>query len=240
VTEIVDLGEPDDIASHYLADERPPRPDRPWVTLGMISSLDGAISVDGRSSDLGGPADRAAFRALRATADVVLVGAGTVRAEGYHRVRLPDRFVAWRRERGMADAPRVAIVSRSLDLDLTDDLRVSVPLIVAPADAPSERLEELGRSVEVLVAGTGGVDLVFALRELRRRGVGRVTLEGGPQLNAQMVASGLVDEMCVTIAPVTVGGTTGRMIAGEMHSTGLTLTRAIHSQGFLLMRYLVD
>lgn len=238
MTEILDIAGTQEIAALYLADGRVPHPTRPWVTMGMIASVDGAISVGGRSSALGGPPDRAVFRALRATADVVLVGASTLRVERYRAVRLPDPLVAWRRERGMPDSPRVAVVSRSLDFELSASLALSRPYVLTCDEAPAGRLAELGDTAEVIVYGSSNVDLPGALSELRRRGVDRVTLEGGPTLNGEMVD--LIDEACVTIAPVIVGGTADRMVGGIEALRTADLARLIHSEGYLLARYLLQ
>jgi riboflavin-specific deaminase-like protein len=237
---VLDLPDVAEIAGYYLADLRRPPPGRPWVTLGMVSSLDGAAAVDGRSSGIGGPPDKAVFRALRAVCDVVLVGANTVRTERYRAVDLPEQLLEWRRSRGMDDNPRVAIVSRSLDLDLSESLAASRPIILTAAASPSEEVARLREVAEVVVAGEDSVDLGDALGALRRMGVERVTLEGGPTLNGQLVAAGLVDEACVTIAPVVVGGAAPRIVAGPLTVNGLTATRLIHSHGHLLLRYLFD
>jgi riboflavin biosynthesis pyrimidine reductase len=235
VTQLLELNDAG-IVEQYLADERPPHPSRPWVTMGMISSLDGGVTVDGRSTGLGGPPDRAVFRALRAVSDVVLVGAETLRAERYRAVALPENLVGWRRARGMADNPQVAVVSRSLDLELTESLAQSRPLILTCDSAPIERRQALAEVAEVILAGTDGVEPALALSRLQERGMGRVILEGGPTLNGQMLD--LIDEACVTIAPLVAGGTASRIVAGSQDSRRLDLRRAIHSDGFLLLRYL--
>lgn len=231
---IEQLDDPSLVTGRYLADARPPLPDRPWVTLGMISSLDGSAVLDGGSTALGGPADRAVFRALRAVADVVLVGASTVRAEGYRAPRLPVELTEWRSSRGMTPAPRVAIVSNSLDLDLNESLVASRPLVLTSAAADPARRRGLG--VDVVECGTDRVDLRLALATLRRMGVERVTLEGGPQLNGQML--GLIDEASVTIAPLLAGGDGLRMVMGGSPERPLTVDRVILSDGFLLVRAL--
>jgi riboflavin biosynthesis pyrimidine reductase len=228
----------EEITDRYLNDTRDPRPDRPWVTLGMISSVDGSAVVDGGSTALGGPPDRAVFRALRAVSDVVLTGASTVRAERYRAPRLPDRLEAWRRSQGLSLAPRVAVVSNTLDLDLTDSLKEDRPIILTSLSAPPRRVEELAPHAEVVVAGVDRVDLVEGLAELRRRGVGRVVLEGGPRLNGQM--TGLLDEACVTISPTIAAGEGQRIIVGGEGVPTTRLDRMIESDGFLLLRYLVD
>lgn len=205
--------------------------------MGMISSLDGGVTVDGRSAGLGGPPDRAAFRALRAASDVVLVGAETLRAERYRAVALPERLVAWRRTRGMSDNPQVAIVSRSLDLELTESLAESRPLILTCDSSPIEKRQALAEVAEVILSGTDSVVPSLALARLHERGTGRVILEGGPTLNGQMID--LIDEACVTIAPLVAGGAAYRIVTGAQYSRRLDLMRVIHSDGFLLLRYLL-
>lgn len=235
MTQLLDLDDAG-IIEQYLADERPPHATRPWVTMGMISSVDGGVTVDGRSTGLGGPPDRAAFRALRAVSDVVLVGAETVRAERYRAVSLPEDLVGWRRTRGMTDNPQIAVVSRSLDFELTESLAESRPLILTGDSAPTEKKRALEEVAEVVVAGADGVVPALALAHLQERGMGRVILEGGPSLNGQMVD--LIDEACVTIAPLVAGGAATRIVAGSPDSRRLDLLRVIHSDGFLLLRYL--
>lgn len=238
MTALLDLDDPQEIAAAYLADDRPARSDRPWTTLGMIASLDGAATVEGGSTGLGGPPDRAVFRALRAMTDVILVGASTVNAEGYRAVRLPDDLVTWRREHGLTDAPRLAIVSNSLDLRLSDSLVESRPLIVTSQVAPVARLDSVARGAEVVVAGEKRVDFGTALAELKVRGAGRVLVEGGPRVNGQVLNQ--LDEVCVTIAPVLAGGEGPRIVMGSEHLRRGSLARIIHSDGFLLLRYLFD
>ncbi|HSJ28754.1 MAG TPA: dihydrofolate reductase family protein [Acidimicrobiia bacterium] len=238
MTTVLDLTDPDEIAGHYLADERPVRQERPWITMGMISSLDGSATLDGGSTALGGPPDRAVFRALRAVADVILVGASTVRSERYRSVRLPDRLVAWRRNQGLSEAPRLAIVSAQLGFDPTDSLLDSNPILVTCEAAPSPERSRWASRGDVLVAGEERVDLDDAMRLLRTRfGTERVTLEGGPTLNGQMV--GQVDEISITLAPTVVAGDGPRIIRGLEGVRSAALDRVIHCDGFLLLRYLL-
>lgn len=118
--------DPLDVYADPLGEPR----DRPYVRLNMIASLDGAISVDGRSGPLGGPADRHLFQVLRSLSDVVLVGAGTVRTERYGPVRLPEPLRRAREERGQPASVPIAVFTRSLDLDWqsrADDHRLGDP-----------------------------------------------------------------------------------------------------------------
>lgn len=238
MTEVLQLQSDTEIASHYLADRRQPRTNQPWITLGMIASLDGSAVVAGGSTPLGGPPDRAVFRALRAVADVIVVGATTVNAEGYRAVRLPDDLVKWRTERGLPPVPRVAVVSNRLALHLSDSLLASRPMLITSQSAPRDRLERLAEGMEVIVAGTERVDFPRAMEEMAAQGVRRITLEGGPTVNGQM--AGLVDEVCMTVAPVLAGGTGSRIVVGGGPLRSARLARIIHSDGFLLLRYLLD
>lgn len=237
MTEVVSSSNLDDIISRYLADPRPVRGDRPWITMGMVSSLDGSATIGGGSTGLGGPPDKAVFRALRAMSDFVVVGATTMNTEGYRSVRLPDDLRSWREAQGMTPVPGVAIVSRSLDLAMSESLLASRPTILTCRSAPTSRLEALAPVADVVIAGEAEVDVAAAMRELAARGAERVVLEGGPTLNGHMAV--LIDEVCMTIAPVLVGGSGPRIVTGGGEVRPATLGRVIESEGFLLLRYLL-
>ena len=171
----------------------------------MVASLDGAIAVDGRSGGLGGDADLRLFRILRSLADVVLVAAGTVRSEMYGPPKLPDELIAARLSRGQPRLPRLAVVSRSLQLDWGSRLFAEAdpdarPLVVTCAGASPQGLARAATVAEVVVAGGDTVDLHAALLELGARGAGSVLCEGGPLLNSALAAGGLLDELCLTVA----------------------------------------
>ncbi|MGV3759355.1 MAG: dihydrofolate reductase family protein, partial [Actinomycetota bacterium] len=202
----------EDVAALVAAAPRPAPPDRPWILVNMIASLDGAITVEDRSAGLGRPADKAVFSALRAVADVVLAGAGTVRIEGYGPPRPTSATRAARRARGQAEAPRLAVVSRSLELDPGAALFAAAeapPFVLTCDAAPRDRRAALAAVAEVVVAGDEAVDLPAALTELRQQGVATVCAEGGPTLNGHLLAADLVDEWDLTISPLLVGGGAG-------------------------------
>jgi riboflavin biosynthesis pyrimidine reductase len=182
--------------------------------VNMITSVDGASVLDGVSGGLGGPGDRAVFSVIRALADVILVGAGTVRAEGYGPPKKAGQ--------------RIAVVSRSGDLDWSSKLFTSgAGVAVLPEDGPTVP----GRNLR---AGRGDVDLAAALALLD----GDVVLaEGGPTLNGQLLAAGLVDELCVTVSPRLLGGSAKRIFVGPSAPTGLSLVRLLEDEGFLFCRY---
>lgn len=230
---------PQDLDDVY-ADLPPAGRDR-WLAVNMVASVDGAIAVDGVSGGLGGEGDLAGFRALRAAVDVVLVGAGTARAEGYGPAKIRAAARERRLARGQAERPAVAVVSRSLDLTgaerlLEGDGRV---LVVTSADAPSDRRAELERhGVEVVATGERAVDLAAGLQALADRGLGRVLCEGGPGLNHDLLAAGLVDDLFVTVAPQLVGGDAAGIVAGRLPTRlELELREGRVHDGELLLRY---
>lgn len=191
-----------------------------WLAIGMVGSVDGAATVDGVSGALGLEGDLAAFRGLRAACDVILVGAGTVRAEGYGPPRMRPHEVARRRARGQSERPAIAVVSSSLDLTGAERLFEQDPtwrpIVVTHQGADPVRTADLAdRGVEVVTAGAADVDLTVAVDALRGRGLRRILCEGGPHLNGQLLAGGLVDELFVTVAPTLVGGSASRIVVGD-------------------------
>ncbi len=227
----------------YRADRRVHEDGRPWVMLNMISSIDGAISIDGVSGQLGNDADLAVFQTLRGLADVVLVAAGTVRAEGYRPPRSSPEVTARRQARGQQPRPRIAVVTGSLGLDLDGGLFADPtyrPVVVTTATADPTRLAEIGAVADVLVAGQDQVDLAAAVAELGATEGPVVLAEGGPTLNAQLAAADLIDEVCATVSPLLVGGDGGRMLAnGPGHEPRrYEIDRAVAAGGMLFTRYL--
>ena len=208
-----------------LYGDLPPFGTRPAVRLNMIASVDGATAVGGVSGGLGGPADQAVFAALRSHADVVLVAAGTVRAEHYGPIGLP-----------------IAVVSRSCRLDWDSPLFTAVnaqPIVVTVAEAPVAERKKAADLADVIIAGERDVDLAEALDALAARGLRRVLAEGGPSLNGQLAAAGLLDELCLTLSPLLVGGDAKRILAGAglVTGSGWRLHSLCEQDGFLFLRY---
>lgn len=233
----------DDVAALVAADARPSPPGRPWLLVNMIASLDGAVTVDERSGGLARPADKAMFNALRSIADVVLAGAGTVRAERYRPVRPSDEVRAARRARGQAEVPPIAVVSRSLDLDLDADLftKASERTIVITCSHPPERdLDRLRDVAEVIVCGDRSVDLRHAMTALHERGARVVTCEGGPHLNGDLLLADVIDEWALSVTPLLVGGDARRSTTGPLPPAPATLRldRVLEGDGLLIGRWL--
>lgn len=234
-------GDVDPVRS-YLGQDRPPRADRPWVTVGMIAALDGATALAGRSGDLGGPADKAVFRAVRAVADVILVGAGTVRAEAYRPPRISASVRDARISAGRAgDPPRLAIVSARLDLEVTSPAFASGrPLVFTTqpvADRDGRRFADVA---DVHAAGDETVDVTAVLATLRSHGASVVVSEGGPTLNAALVEAGVVDEWCVTISPLVAGGDSARIVGptSDLDPRSLRLASLLTEDDMLFGRWL--
>lgn len=215
-------------------------PDGRCVRLNMVASADGGTWLEGVSGGLSGGGDRRIFGVLRGQADVILAGAATVRAEGYGPARPRE---SWRElRRGRAAAPPVAVVTRRLDLDLTGPLFAEAgpdarTIVVTCAAAPRERREEAARHGEVIVAGDDRVDLAEAVGQLAGRGLERVLCEGGPRINAQLAAADLVDELCLTVSPMLIGGDAARVLNGPASVTRLRLAHVLEEDGFLFTRY---
>jgi riboflavin biosynthesis pyrimidine reductase len=234
-----------DLEAAYAVGVRRSAPgDRPWVVVNMIASVDGAVAVDGRSGGLGGPGDKAVFRALRALPDVIVVGATTVREERYGPPRTSEAVRDARRARGQTPAPRLVVVSGSLDLDpelgLFADAEVA-PMVVTGAAADRARAERLAEVAEVVRLPGDRVGPLALLAHLAATGAGVVLCEGGPSLNGQMLAAGVVDEWCTTLAPLLVAGAAGRVATGAPLEVPERL--ALHQvlgddEGYLFLRYL--
>jgi riboflavin biosynthesis pyrimidine reductase len=220
----------DGLVEHYAW---PDGPAVPSVRVNFVSSLDGAVTVDGRSGGLGVAADKKVFHLLRELADVVLVGAGTVRTERYNGVQ--------RATRGRDTPPPVAVVSGSADLDPASRLftdTIVAPLVLTLDSATRERREAVADAGgEVVVLPRLTPDAV--LGELGRRGLTKILCEGGPSLLGAMEAADAVDELCLTVSPLLVGGEAGRIAHGPAGSSPrpMALVGALLADDALLLRY---
>jgi len=178
-----------------------PRPGAPWVLANMVMGVDGAVTIDGRVGELNSPADRELFRAIRLLSDVILVGAATVRAEGY----------------GPSVRP-IAIVTNSIQLDLGAPLfteQKARPIIVTSDASPADARARAAEVADVVIAGETAVDMHRAVAALHERGHAVVLTEGGPSVLAELLLADLVDELCLTIAPI-AGGDPGRMVSDSL------------------------
>jgi riboflavin biosynthesis pyrimidine reductase len=212
-----------------------------WLRANMVASADGAGFLDGRTAALSTPADMRLFGLLRVLADVVLVGAGTARAEEYKPARRRPSLEDLRA--GRPPTVPIAVVSRKLDLDFAAPLFAGAPpdartIVITCAGSPDDQRAAAARVADVIVAGETAVDLEEALAALRDRGLGQVLCEGGPHLLGQLAADGLLDELCLTVTPVLAGPGPTRVVAGAPFPARLmTLAHVLTDDGELFCRY---
>ncbi len=214
----------------------------PHLRVNMVSSIDGAAAVEGRVGVLSGTADGLLLHELRSLCDVLLVGAGTIRAEGYGPLELTDEQQRRRVEAGQAAVPRLAVLTRSLALDLTAPVFAEAtarPLLITTERAPAERRDEAAKVADLVVAGRDDVDLAEALAALAGRGLPRILSEGGPHVLASMFEADLVDELCLAVAPAVTSGTELRITAGPALEPPrpMRLAHVLESDEFLFLRY---
>ncbi|MGW3156661.1 pyrimidine reductase family protein [Streptomyces sp. NPDC001089] len=216
----------------------------PWLRANMVSTLDGAAQHEGKSQGISSAADMRVFGVLRALADVVVVGAETVRQEGYRPARARAEFAASREASGQGPAPAIAVVTAGLELDFSLPLFTAplVPtLILTGAGAAADRVAAATKAgAEVVFAGEGtGVDPNRAVRALADRGLTRLLTEGGPRLLGQIVAAGALDELCLTMSPTLTAGGAQRIAGGPPTEvpTRFELVSLLEEAGFLFSRY---
>jgi len=215
---------------------------RLWLRANFISGADGAATREGRSGGLGDPADRRLFALLRRPADVILVGGGTLRIEGYDGMRVDDASVAWRTDAGMPPHPVLATVSARLDLDPASPLFTDAPvrpIVFTVASAPRERRNALSRVAEVVEIGETDADLQCLRDDLAGRGLLRIHCEGGPHLFGALLAARLVDALHLTLAPSLDSGDAGRIARGVPAPTDARLASVLRSGDELLLHYLL-
>src|SRR5690625_5113460 len=216
-----------------------------WVRANFVSSLDGAISVEGRSGALGSMGDKTVFHRLRALADVVLVGAGTARAEDYGGAVISAQDRGARTARGQAPVPPIAVVTGSGRIDADSRLFSGEvpPLVITSKTAPTERITPLRKAgAEVVIAGDDAVDPHAMIAALTERGLPRVLCEGGPHLFGDLIDTDLIDELCVTTSPHLVAGRGGRMAASSADALRRMRRTALltDQDGFLYTRWVRD
>jgi riboflavin biosynthesis pyrimidine reductase len=212
----------------------------PWVRANFATSLDGAITgPDGRSATVNSEADHVVFELLRALSDVVVVGAGTLRSEGYTPIGVVMRWRATRSALGLANGlPLVCVSNRG---DVPPKLLGGAPGAVllathTAAAGLAQAREQLGPD-SVLICGDTAVDDPQLIDQLVARGWTRILTEGGPHLLSSMVAAGVLDEICLSVTPVVVGGRGRRITTEAAVPTGYAPRVLVEQDGTLLGRW---
>ncbi len=227
-----------DLAELYAYPATPP--DGVVLRANMVGSIDAVAVVDGRSGGLGGDGDKQLFTVLRAMADVVLVGARTAFAEGYGPVQPHATLAGRRKELGQAPRAKLMLLSSSLDFPAGDQLLTDPGTIIATCTgAPAEARARLIDAGATLVdCGDDKVDPTDVCRYLSADGLWRVLCEGGPSLLGSLVATDLLDELCVTVSPLLTAGEGEHITSGE--GTARPMRRAHllgDDQGYLYVRW---
>jgi len=200
-----------------------PEVGRPWVRSNFVTTLDGAAhDADGVTQSLGGETDTRLFAYLRSLADVILAGAGTTRIERY----------------GPDGGTPIAVVSRRLDIP--EPLRRPGITVVTTSDAPERELDALlTAGVEVIAHGSGEIDWDSVLVTFADRGWLKVNCEGGPTLHGDLISRGVIDELCLTVAPVLAAGTAPRIAHSLLPvEVGMTLAHAVPVGDVLFTRWI--
>jgi riboflavin biosynthesis pyrimidine reductase len=225
------------LLAHYAIAERTVQ----RVRANFISSIDGAATHEGRTRGLNNADDKKVFDMLRMMCDVLLVGAGTVRTEGYGELRLEDSAVAWRLEHGLAAQPTLAVVSGRLGLTPEMPALALAPtraIVFTNGESSLEQRQRLSRTADVLVCGKSAVDPHAMLAALARRALFQVLCEGGPHLLGTLIEADCIDELCLTLSPVVENGDAGRITAGAaLTPRPMRLRHAITAGDMLMLRY---
>ncbi|MFF7652698.1 pyrimidine reductase family protein [Streptomyces sp. NPDC007983] len=236
----------DELADAYAYPERPQSASGAYLRANMVSSLDGAAHHDGRSKPLSSDTDMRIFGMLRGLADAVVVGAGTVRKEGYRPARAREAFAERRAALGQPPAPAIAVVSASLELDFSLPLFTEplVPtVVITGAQAAEDRVAAAkAAGAQVVRAGagpSGRVDVAAVPTALAELGYTRLLTEGGPRLLAQFATAGVLDELCLAVAPLMVAGDAARIANGPLAAEPerFALASVLEDAGFLFTRY---
>ena len=213
----------------------------PWTILNMVQSLDGGVTSDDVSADLGSPADQQIFHTLRSLADVILVGAETVRKEDYGPPKLTAELQAQRESRGQQPLPEIAVVSASLALDPKSRLFEGGHKPVVFTRGQSEALSGVAEVIVLESSGSdasAAVDLSAVRKALGARGHKVILCEGGPTLNAQLVAQDLIDEFCISLSPALLGGSPLHLLEdAPLLNKRLTLLSIATDNALVFLRY---
>lgn len=209
------------------------------VRANMVTSVDGAVTMQGRSRGVSNAADWRLFGLQRALADAIVVGAGTARAEGYGPGRVRPDLAGLRREAGLSVSPRLVLVSRTAALDPEAEFFGGTsPTVVVTCASAGPKIEELRKVCQVLVCGDHDVDLATALTRLREQGLQRILTEGGPHLLGSLLTDDLLDEVAWSVTPATVGGDSQRMVsAAAPLPRPLRLRGILEEDGTLFLHY---
>ena len=230
-----------DLSDDAVRDAYPWPAGQRWVRAMMVTTLDGAAAgPDGLSGSISSEVDKSVFNAVRRLAGAVLVGAGTIRAEGYGPMRAKPADAEARAAAGLAPAPVLAIVSGSLDLDFDGELFTEStmrPLVITGANPDPARAAAAHEHCDLVATAEDRPGAASILRILEDRGLLRIVCEGGPTLLESLVADGLLDEADITVSPTFAGTAETPRTSGLDAVAGFDLAHVLHAESFLMCRY---
>jgi riboflavin biosynthesis pyrimidine reductase len=231
----------------YNNDIRTPINSRPWMLLNMVNSVDGFISFEGKAGGLSGPMDKNIYQIIRGLADIILVGAGTVRAENYNAPKTPEGSLAeFRKSRGQEKRPRIAVLSSELNLNpdmglfAKRHLEDKPPLIYTKSESFKKNGSQFISSSEIIDFPEEELHVSRVVENLFDQNAKIVVCEGGPNLNAHLLAAGVIDEFCLSLSPRVVGGEDPALLLNQPVNSPieLSLDRILLEDEFLFCRYL--
>jgi riboflavin biosynthesis pyrimidine reductase len=212
-----------------------------WVRASMMSTVDGsAVGADGLSGSINTPADHLIFSVNRALSDLVLVGAGTVRAEGYTPLRPPPELAQLRSDAGLPEHLTIAVVTGQGPLPDAFTQSDDKPVVLVTTECNPHRNDGVRRlGVDhVITVGESRVDVAEAINQLAAQSFSRILAEGGPSLLGQLIAHDLVDELALTVVPTVVGGDHPRILTGEKLTAHFVPHSLLEHDGTLMGRWL--
>jgi riboflavin biosynthesis pyrimidine reductase len=213
-----------------------------WLRANMVMTLDGAtVGPDGLSGSLTSGADQVVFRSLRSMADVVLVGAATIRAERYTPMRPAEELQRRRERHGLGPAPVIAVVSGSLDLPWEEPMwssSVLQPIVLTGAGADPARLAEAQQHAEVITLPGTMLDVRAVVAALEGRGLRRMLCEGGARMLGQLIEKGLLDEADLTLAPLFTGTGVTPSTPAVVPPGRFELVHSLHEGSYQMLRYI--
>jgi len=214
------------------------KPDRPYLILNFVTTLDGRATIDGRSGPIGSETDTEMLQRLRTRVDAVMIGAGTMRAERYGRIVSDPQLRAYRERTGLAHDPLAVLISNRFELPWDAGLFTDGGGRVVIFTASDQEPPETATPVTV-IRHPDGVELDSALEWLRHeRGIASVLCEGGPTLHGRLREGGLADELFLTIAPKIAGGEAPRILEGALPDVDVVdLAWLLDSASELFARY---
>ena len=231
----------------YNNDVRTPSNSKPWILLNMVNSVDGFISFEGRAGGLSGSADKNIYQIIRGLADIILVGAGTVRAENYKAPKTPEgKLAEFRESRGQEKRPRIAVLSGELNLNpemgliAERHLEDKPPLIYTKSESLEKNSSQFASSSEIIDFPEEELTVSKVVHDLSNQDAKIVVCEGGPNLNAHLLANDLIDEFCLSVSPRAVGGEDPSPFLNKPVDSPveLSLDRILLEEEFLFCRYL--